>query len=76
MNHYVDILRKDICEFVLAKDWKNVDELMNAALEHEQETKKRESSPPKSKIEHGGSLSKKLKPTVTYPSRGVNESSF
>nr|GEX66798.1 hypothetical protein [Tanacetum cinerariifolium] len=41
MEHYVDMLRKEIHEFILAKDWKNMDELMNAALEREQETKKR-----------------------------------
>nr|GEW51067.1 putative reverse transcriptase domain-containing protein [Tanacetum cinerariifolium] len=33
MNHYVDMLKKEIREFILAKDWKNMDELMNAALE-------------------------------------------
>ncbi|GJU59698.1 putative reverse transcriptase domain-containing protein [Tanacetum coccineum] len=32
MNHYVNMLRKEICEFVSVKDWKNIDELMNAAL--------------------------------------------
>ncbi|GJU46097.1 putative reverse transcriptase domain-containing protein [Tanacetum coccineum] len=33
------------------KDWKNMDELINAALEREQETKKRERSPLKRRIE-------------------------
>nr|GEW45299.1 putative reverse transcriptase domain-containing protein [Tanacetum cinerariifolium] len=47
MNHYVDMIKKEIRKFVLAKDWKSMDELMNAALEREQETKKCERSPPK-----------------------------
>nr|GEV14366.1 ribonuclease H-like domain-containing protein [Tanacetum cinerariifolium] len=55
MNDYVDMLKKDIREFVSAKDWKNMDELMNAALEREQETKKCERSLPKRRIKHGGS---------------------
>ncbi|GJT17806.1 hypothetical protein Tco_0876512 [Tanacetum coccineum] len=33
INHYVDMLKKVIREFVSANDWKNMDELMNAALE-------------------------------------------
>ncbi|GKF33585.1 hypothetical protein Tco_0106785, partial [Tanacetum coccineum] len=52
--------------FVSTKDWKNMDELMNAALEQEQETKKRERSPPKRRIEQGGSSSKKFKSNETY----------
>ncbi|GJT56404.1 putative ribonuclease H-like domain-containing protein [Tanacetum coccineum] len=67
MNHYVDMLRKEIREFVSAKDWKNMDKLINAALEREQETKKRERSPPKRRIEQGGSSSKKFKSNETYP---------
>ncbi|GKE47708.1 reverse transcriptase domain-containing protein, partial [Tanacetum coccineum] len=67
MNYYVDMLKKEIREFVSAKDWKNMDELMNAALEREQETKKRERSPPKRRIEQGGSSSKKFKSYETYP---------
>ncbi|GKA45317.1 hypothetical protein Tco_0738113 [Tanacetum coccineum] len=51
MNHYVDMLKKEIHKFILAKDWKNMDELINAALEREQETKKRERSPLKRRIE-------------------------
>ncbi|GKD87100.1 hypothetical protein Tco_1358254 [Tanacetum coccineum] len=70
MNHYVDMLKKEIHEFVLAKDWKNMDELMNAALEREQETKKRERSPSKRRIEQGGSSSKKFKSNETYPRFG------
>ncbi|GKB49594.1 putative reverse transcriptase domain-containing protein [Tanacetum coccineum] len=66
MNHYVNMLRKEIREFISAKDWKNMDELMNAALEREQETKKREWSPPKRRIEQGGSLSNKFKSNETY----------
>nr|GEX63589.1 putative reverse transcriptase domain-containing protein [Tanacetum cinerariifolium] len=31
-NHFVDMLKKEIHEFILAKDQKNMDELMNAAL--------------------------------------------
>ncbi|GKB85997.1 putative ribonuclease H-like domain-containing protein, partial [Tanacetum coccineum] len=53
MNHYVDMLKKEIREFVSAKDWKNMDELMNAALEREQETKKHEQSPSKRRIKQG-----------------------
>ncbi|GJY21321.1 putative nucleotidyltransferase, ribonuclease H [Tanacetum coccineum] len=71
MNRYVDMLRKEIREFVSAKDWKNMDELMNAALEREQETKKHERSPPKRRIEQGGSSSKKFKSNETYPRRGA-----
>nr|GEX90908.1 reverse transcriptase domain-containing protein [Tanacetum cinerariifolium] len=67
MNHYVDILKKEIRKFVSAKDWKNMDELMNAALEQEQKTKKREQSPPKRRIKQGGSSSKKFKSNETYP---------
>ncbi|GJV53179.1 reverse transcriptase domain-containing protein [Tanacetum coccineum] len=58
---------KEIHEFVSVKDWKNMDELMNAALEREQETKKCERSPPKRRIEQGGSSSKKFKSNETYP---------
>ncbi|GKE15698.1 putative gag-pol polyprotein, partial [Tanacetum coccineum] len=72
MNRYVDMLRKEIREFVSAKDWKNIDELMNAALEQEQETKKHERSPPKRRIEQGGSSSKKFKSNETYPRRGAS----
>ncbi|GJS25161.1 putative reverse transcriptase domain-containing protein [Tanacetum coccineum] len=50
MNHYLDMLRKEIREFVSTKDWKNMDELMNAALEQEQETKKRKSQRPPSHV--------------------------
>ncbi|GJT51334.1 putative reverse transcriptase domain-containing protein [Tanacetum coccineum] len=46
-----------------------MDELMNAALEREQETKKRERSPPKRRIEQGDSSSKKFKSNETYPSQ-------
>nr|GEY05911.1 reverse transcriptase domain-containing protein [Tanacetum cinerariifolium] len=46
MNHYVNMLKKEICKFISANDWKNIDELMNAALEREQETKKHERPPP------------------------------
>ncbi|GJR08676.1 hypothetical protein Tco_0791328 [Tanacetum coccineum] len=67
MNHYVDMLRKEIRELSLSKDWKNMDKLMNAALEREQETKKRERSPPKRKIEQGGYSSKMFKSNETYP---------
>ncbi|GJT32339.1 putative reverse transcriptase domain-containing protein [Tanacetum coccineum] len=67
MNHYVDMLRKEIRKFISAKDWKNMDELMNAALEREQKTKKRERSPPKRRTEQGGSSSKKFKSNETYP---------
>ncbi|GKD58836.1 putative nucleotidyltransferase, ribonuclease H, partial [Tanacetum coccineum] len=67
MNHYVDMLKKEIHEFISAKDWKNMDELMNAALEQEQETKKRERSPSKRRIEQVGSSSKKLMSNETYP---------
>ncbi|GJV55273.1 putative reverse transcriptase domain-containing protein [Tanacetum coccineum] len=67
MNNYVDMLKKEIREFVSAKDWKNIDELMNAALEREQETKKCERSPSKRRIEQGGSSSKKFKSNETYP---------
>ncbi|GKA59256.1 reverse transcriptase domain-containing protein, partial [Tanacetum coccineum] len=70
MNHYVDMLRKEIREFISAKDWKNMDELMNAALKREQKTKKRERSPLKRRIEHGGSSSKKFKSNETYPRFG------
>ncbi|GJR59979.1 putative reverse transcriptase domain-containing protein [Tanacetum coccineum] len=70
MSHYVDMLKKEICEFVSAKDWKNMDELMNAALEQEKETKKCERSPPKRRIDQGGSSSKKFKSNETYPSSG------
>ncbi|GKA89283.1 hypothetical protein Tco_0811095 [Tanacetum coccineum] len=35
MNHYADMLKNEIREFISAKDWKNMDELMNAALEQE-----------------------------------------
>ncbi|GJX79885.1 reverse transcriptase domain-containing protein [Tanacetum coccineum] len=70
MNHYVDMLKTEIREFVLTKDWKNMDELMNATLEREQETKKRERPPPKRRIEQGGSSSKKFKSNETYPSFG------
>ncbi|GKF49097.1 hypothetical protein Tco_0142348, partial [Tanacetum coccineum] len=59
--------KMEIREFVLAKDWKNMDELMNAALEREQETKKHERSPPKRRIKQGGSSSKKFKSNETYP---------
>ncbi|GJV81072.1 reverse transcriptase domain-containing protein [Tanacetum coccineum] len=52
------------------KDWKNMDELMNAALEREQETKKHERSPLKRRIEQGGSSSKKFKSNETYPRFG------
>ncbi|GJU63226.1 hypothetical protein Tco_1245061 [Tanacetum coccineum] len=61
MEHYVDMLRKEIHEFISVKDWKNMGKLMNAALEREQETKKREQSPPKRRIEQGRSSSKKFK---------------
>nr|GEV91658.1 zinc finger, CCHC-type, retrotransposon Gag domain protein [Tanacetum cinerariifolium] len=61
MNHYVDMLKKEIREFVSAKDRKNMDELMNAALKREQETKKRKRSLPKRRIEQCGSSSKKFK---------------
>ncbi|GJR29939.1 reverse transcriptase domain-containing protein [Tanacetum coccineum] len=44
-----------------------MDELINAALEREQETKKHERSPSKKRIEQGGSSSKKLKSNETYP---------
>ncbi|GJT51305.1 hypothetical protein Tco_0977462, partial [Tanacetum coccineum] len=67
MNHYVDMLRKEIRKFISAKDWKNMDELMNATLEREQETKKRERSSPKRRTEQGGSSSKKFKSNETYP---------
>ncbi|GJV98970.1 reverse transcriptase domain-containing protein [Tanacetum coccineum] len=67
MEHYVDMLRMEIREFISAKDWKNMDELMNAALEQEQETKKHERSPPKRRIEQGGSSSKKFMSNETYP---------
>ncbi|GJQ90285.1 putative reverse transcriptase domain-containing protein [Tanacetum coccineum] len=70
MNHYVDMLKKEIREFVSAKDWKNMDELMNAALERVQETKTPERSPLKRRIEQGGSSSKKFKSNETYPSCG------
>ncbi|GKD29919.1 hypothetical protein Tco_1240697 [Tanacetum coccineum] len=67
MNNYVDMLKKEIREFVSAKYWKNMDELMNAALEREQETKKCERSPSKRRIEQGGSSSKRFKSNETYP---------
>nr|GEW58308.1 putative reverse transcriptase domain-containing protein [Tanacetum cinerariifolium] len=67
MNHYVDMLKNEIYEFVPAKDWKNMDELMNAALERKQKTKKRKRSPPKRRIKHDGSSSKKFKSNETYP---------
>ncbi|GKC66142.1 zinc finger, CCHC-type, retrotransposon gag domain protein [Tanacetum coccineum] len=62
--------QKEIQEFISTKDWKNMDELMNAALEREQETKKRERSPPKRRIKHGGSSNKKFKSNETYPRFG------
>ncbi|GJS07631.1 hypothetical protein Tco_0364427 [Tanacetum coccineum] len=40
MEHYVDMLKKEIREFISARNWKNFDEVMNAALEYEQDTKK------------------------------------
>ncbi|GKA38096.1 reverse transcriptase domain-containing protein [Tanacetum coccineum] len=70
MEHYVDMLRKEIREFISSKDWKNMDELINAALEREQETKKHERSPPKRRIEHGGSSSKNFKSNEIYPRFG------
>ncbi|GJW44619.1 hypothetical protein Tco_0073418 [Tanacetum coccineum] len=54
----------------LTKDWKNMDELMNAALEREQETKKKERSPLKRKIEHDGPSNKRLNPSGSYPRSG------
>ncbi|GKB75784.1 hypothetical protein Tco_0942679 [Tanacetum coccineum] len=71
MNHYVDMIMKEIREFISAKDWKNMDELMNATLEREQETKKRKRSSPKRRTEQGGSSSKKFKSNETYPRRGA-----
>nr|GEY80645.1 reverse transcriptase domain-containing protein [Tanacetum cinerariifolium] len=47
-----------------------MDELMNAALEQEQKTKKCELSPPKRRNEQGGSSSKKFKSNETYPRFG------
>ncbi|GJY75449.1 putative reverse transcriptase domain-containing protein, partial [Tanacetum coccineum] len=70
MNHYVDMLKKEIREFVSAKDWKNMDELMNATLEREQEIKKRKQALPKRRIEQGGSSSKKFNSNETYPRFG------
>nr|GEV06068.1 reverse transcriptase domain-containing protein [Tanacetum cinerariifolium] len=67
MNRYVDMLKKEIHEFISAQDYKNIDELMNASLEREQKTKKHEQSPPKRRIKHGGSSSKKFKSNETYP---------
>ncbi|GKA24396.1 putative reverse transcriptase domain-containing protein, partial [Tanacetum coccineum] len=60
MNHYVYMLKKEIYEFISAKDWKNMDERMNAALEQEQETKKKERLPLKRKIEHDGPSNKRF----------------
>ena len=71
MKHYVDMLRKDIRQFISARDWKNMDQLMNAALEREQETKKEEEIPPKRKMEQASSSRKKVKPNEAYPSTGV-----
>ncbi|PWA85681.1 zinc finger, CCHC-type, Retrotransposon gag domain protein [Artemisia annua] len=65
MNHYVDMLRKDIRQFISAKDWKNIEELTNAALERERESTVDEEVPPKRKVEQGSSSRKKVKPTVT-----------
>ncbi|GKD31179.1 reverse transcriptase domain-containing protein, partial [Tanacetum coccineum] len=73
MNHYVDMLRKEIRELSSTKDWKNMDELMNAALEREQETKKCERSPPKKRIKQGGYSSKMFKSNETYPSFRGND---
>ena len=70
MKHYVDMLRKDIRQFISARDWKNMDQLMNAALEREQETKKEEEIPPKRKMEQASSSRKKVKPNEAYPSTG------
>ncbi|GJQ97014.1 putative reverse transcriptase domain-containing protein [Tanacetum coccineum] len=70
MNHYVDMLKKEIQEFISTKDWKNMDELLNAALKREQQTKKRERSLPKRRIKQGGSSNKKFKSNETYPSCG------
>ncbi|PWA99583.1 zinc finger, CCHC-type, Retrotransposon gag domain protein [Artemisia annua] len=70
MKHYVDMLRKDIRQFISARDWKNMDQLMNAALEREHETKKEEEIPPKRKIEQASSSRKKVKPNEAYPSTG------
>ncbi|GJT75499.1 reverse transcriptase domain-containing protein [Tanacetum coccineum] len=55
MNHYVEMLRKEI------------------PLEQEQETKKRERSPLKRRIEQGGSSSKKYKSNKTYPRFGEKD---
>ncbi|PWA69508.1 reverse transcriptase domain-containing protein [Artemisia annua] len=59
MNHYVDMLRKDIRQFISAKDWKNIEELTNAALERERESTVDEEVPPKRKVEQGSSSRKK-----------------
>nr|GEV35167.1 reverse transcriptase domain-containing protein [Tanacetum cinerariifolium] len=64
------MFKKEIHEFVSAKDWKNIDELMNAALEREQETKKRKRSLSNRRIEQGGSSSKKFKSNELYPRFG------
>ncbi|PWA53334.1 reverse transcriptase domain-containing protein [Artemisia annua] len=56
---------------ISVKDWKNMDQLMNAALEREQETKKEEEIPPKRKMEQASSSRKKVKPNEAYPSTGV-----
>ncbi|GJR90658.1 hypothetical protein Tco_0214669 [Tanacetum coccineum] len=70
INHYVDMLKKEIREFISAKDCKNMNELMNAALEREQETKKMERLPLKRETEQGGPFKKRLKPSESYPISG------
>ncbi|GKF90276.1 hypothetical protein Tco_0264239, partial [Tanacetum coccineum] len=47
MKHYCDLLKKDIRGFILAKNWKVFDELVEAAMEQELVTKKSDRLLPK-----------------------------
>nr|GEV57037.1 reverse transcriptase domain-containing protein [Tanacetum cinerariifolium] len=60
MEHYVDMLKKEIREFISARNWKNFDEVMNAALERKQETKKgANKTSPKKRIDPSGPSAKR-----------------
>lgn len=53
------MLQRDIREFISEKKWKSFDDLMNAALEWEQEIKKIDRSSPKWKADYSGPSVKK-----------------
>ncbi|GJX40206.1 putative reverse transcriptase domain-containing protein [Tanacetum coccineum] len=60
IEHYVDMLKKEIHEFISARNWNNFDEVMNAALEHEQETKKGVNrTSPKRRVDQSGPSAKR-----------------